>query len=245
MTLDVAMRARVKMGNEKVTICVCSYGDNFYLARRCVESILANFDKSLYKLKVGCNNCSKETISYLKSTNIDKIFISDKNLHKTGIQKYLFEDIDTDYIFWFDDDSYVLKNCLESLIEIADKSADNEAIFGTMARCSGLAKIEQEMGIDNWIKKQNWYRNKPYPSREFRYEEEMTGFYFILGGNYFSKTRIIRELNWPNDPTGMLFKQFGEDIILCEALHQNSYKCVSLGRNYGVAVGAYQSRLKR
>jgi GT2 family glycosyltransferase len=233
------------MTDKRITICVCSYGDNFHITNRCIGSILANFDRKLYKLKVGCNNCSDKTINYLRNVNIDKIIISEKNLYKPGIMACLFDDIDTDYIFWFDDDSYVLNNCLEWLIDFADKSADNEAIFGTIAKYHNLVEIEREIGVENWIKQQTWYRNKPHPSREFKYEENMDGFYFIRGGNYLLKTKVAKELNWPNDPTGMLFKQYGEDIILCEALHQNSYKCVNLGINYGIAVDDYKSRLRQ
>lgn len=235
---------------KKVTICVCTYGDNFFILNRCISSIFAKFDRNLYDIRVGCNSCCSETINYLKNVNIDKLLISENNLYKNGMMKYLFEDINTDYIFWFDDDSHVLINCLENILKVADNSQKNEAIFGTLASFPSLIEIEMEMGLDNWIKKQLWYKNRPYPSTQFEYCKSMDGFYFVIGGNYLIKTNVVKEISWPSDPTGLLFNKSpkrqnpaaGEDIILGEALHQNLYKCVNLGPNYGIAVNDYKSR---
>lgn len=229
---------------KKVTICVCTYGDNLQLLSRCISSILANFDKNFYELRVGCNSCSSKVVNFLKNINVDKLIISEKNVFKNGIMKYLYEDLKTKYVFWFDDDSYVKENCLESIIEIADNSKENEAIFGTLGMCKRLYEIETIIGLDNWIKKQLWYKNKTYPNSEFDYSSKNDGFYFILGGNYFIKTEVLKKINWPSDPTGFLFSypRNGEDIILGEAIHQNGYKCVNLGSYYGVIVNDAPTR---
>lgn len=229
---------------KKVTICVCTYGDNLLLLSRCVSSILANFNKNLYELRVGCNACPDRIINFLKNINVDKLLISEKNLYKNGMMKHLYEDLNSDYVFWFDDDSHVKENCLENLIKIAENSRGDEAVFGTLGMCTTLYEIEKEMGVNNWIKKQLWYKNKPWPNSEFDYSKKKDGFYFILGGNYFVKTKVLKEIYWPSDPTGFLFNyaRNGEDIIMGEAIHQNGYKCFNLGADYGISVNDSKTR---
>lgn len=229
---------------KKVTVCVCTYGDNLPLISRCLSSILANFDKDLYELRVGCNSCPDKIINFLKNINIDKLIISEKNLYKNGMMMHLYRDLVSDYVFWFDDDSHVKENCLDNIIKIAGSSDSKYAVFGTLGMCTTLYEIEKEIGVNNWIKKQKWYRNKPWPNNEFNYSKNKEGFYFILGGNYFAKTKVLKEINWPSDPTGLLFNhaKCGEDIILGEAIHQNGYKCFNLGVDYGICVNDSKTR---
>jgi len=229
---------------KKVTICVCTYGDNLHLISRCISTILGNFNRNLYELRVGCNDCPSRVINFLNNVNIDKLIISKNNLYKNGMMKHLYTDISSEYVFWFDDDSHVKRNCLDSIISIADNSKEDEAIFGTIGMFPTLYEIEKEIGLDNWIKQQIWYKNKSYPNFENDYSKKKDGFYFVLGGNYFIKTKVLKKINWPSDPTNFLFKysRNGEDIILGEAIHQNGYKCVNLGVDYGVVVNDSPTR---
>src|SRR5690242_14825930 len=94
-----------------VTICVLTYGNYPELAKRCINSIVSNCDKSQYRLVVGANAIDHHTRDYLNTLlsegSIDNLYQSEININKCPMMRQMFYDIDTEFIWWFDDDSHI------------------------------------------------------------------------------------------------------------------------------------------
>ena len=109
----------------KVTICVLTYGNYPGLARQAIDSIRRYCPRAGYRLLVGANVVCAETLDYLQrlsqNGDIDQLIISDVNLNKNPMMRRMFEQIDTEFIWWFDDDSYIFKDgTFSAWLEIAD-----------------------------------------------------------------------------------------------------------------------------
>ena len=99
------------MKTPEVTICVLTYGDYTSLVRRTIESIRAHCPRSAYRLIVGANAVSDESAAYLDRLRaagaIDELIHSATNLNKCPMMRRMFQCVNTEFIWWFDDDSYV------------------------------------------------------------------------------------------------------------------------------------------
>src|SRR6478736_1121217 len=97
----------------KVTICVLTYGNFPELARESIRSIQLHCPRSEYRLVIGANAIGSETRNYLDDLQhkgqIDRLVISDVNINKCPMMRRMFEEIDTEFIWWFDDDSHILE----------------------------------------------------------------------------------------------------------------------------------------
>ena|SRR2546425_732438 len=102
-----------KMGTmlPKITICVLTYGDYPRLAERVLESIRCRCPRSEYRLVVGANSVGVETLRYIQSLEtkgaIERLIVSPVNLYKCPMMRRMFAGIESEFIWWFDDDSYV------------------------------------------------------------------------------------------------------------------------------------------
>src|SRR6185295_10266689 len=94
-----------------VTIGVLTYGDYPELAKRTIESIRFHCARSAYRLVVGANAVCAETRGYLERLRdegaIDRLILSDENLNKCPMMRRMLESVDTEFFWWFDDDSYL------------------------------------------------------------------------------------------------------------------------------------------
>jgi hypothetical protein len=205
-------------GHQRVplTVCVLTYGNYCDLARRCIDSILANTDRALYRLVVGANAVAQETDHYLLSLQtsgaIDRVHRSRRNLNKNPMMRRMFRRIDTPYVCLFDDDSYVLeKRALQRLLE----------------------RVE-------FIRTAKWYRGLTPPGRapggkgEFNFEGRGTGdprWEFILGGFWLMRTWAIRAMDWPD----RRLVNLGEDVLLGEAVRQQGWS-IENAPKLGIAI---------
>src|SRR5687768_5732632 len=94
-----------------VTICVLLYGDHPALARQSLKSIREHCPREQYRLTVGTNAISRETQEYLQNLSfagaIDRWIDSPTNINKCPMMRRMFATVDTDFIWWFDDDSFI------------------------------------------------------------------------------------------------------------------------------------------
>src|SRR5688500_7988552 len=104
-------QTRLHMSEPLVTICVLTYGPYCGLAQRCINSIVAMCSRQQYRLVVGANAVAENTRQYLNGMKergcIDELIISETNLNKCPMMKKMFEKVKTEFIWWFDDDSYI------------------------------------------------------------------------------------------------------------------------------------------
>ncbi len=235
-----------------VSICVLTYGDFPRLARRCINSIVRHCERPLYRLIVGANAVSAETMKYLHDLRqreaIDELILSPENLNKNPMMRLMFERVRSEFIWWFDDDSFVVSDsALKDRLEIARASEPDVMMWGQVLFCDGPGFTD----IDpvEFVRTAPWYRGltPPFPAPggkgELDYEGKGGGdshWDFVAGGEWCVRAEAIRALDWPDRRLAIL----GDDVFLGEALRQQGWRICDLGV-HGVAINAANRRWNR
>ena len=222
-----------------VSICVLTYGDHLRLARQAIESIQRHCCRAQYRLVVGGNAVSQDTENYLQSLcaagEIDHLLLSPVNLNKNPMMRRMFEKVDTEFIWWFDDDSYVTESeALSRWLGPAQASPDTVVQWGQMGWCDKVAAFTEMDNVLEFVRSAPWYRGLPPPSwrpggkGEMDFEGRGTGdgrWIFILGGCWLIRTAAVRVMDWP-DPR---LVKMGEDVLLGEAIRQQGWSVADIG----------------
>ncbi|MCI0746452.1 MAG: hypothetical protein L0Y58_13700 [Verrucomicrobia subdivision 3 bacterium] len=226
--------------NLKITICVLTYGDFLWLAHRAIECIRRHCPRSAYSLVVGANAVGTKTRAYLESLHtageIDHFIDSPVNLNKCPMMRQMFERVETELIWWFDDDSYVAeRGVLQQWRNVAKSVSDSTAMWGQLAWCDDTRAFAPELDDPvGFVRSAGWYRGLPPPSWKpggkgvFDFEGRGTGdgrWFFILGGCWMIRTSTIRALDWPDKR----LVKMGDDVFLGEAIRQNGWDLADIG----------------
>ena len=235
-----------------VTICVLTYGNYASLAKRALESIRRHCPRSRYKLIVGANAVCEETMAYLKALRagceIDDLIVSRVNLNQCPMMRRMFAKVETKYIWWFDDDSYITEpGTLERWVDFAEKAPDSTVMWGPIAWCGSPGAFAPELeDAVGFVRAAQWYRGLPPPSwrlggkGQFNYGGLGTGdgiWLFIPGGCWLMRTSVVRALDWPDR---RLIKM-GNDVFLGEAIRQQGWALQDIGTP-GVAINTEPRR---
>jgi SAM-dependent methyltransferase len=201
--------------------------------------------KGQYKLIVGANAINEETRSYLvtmkKRKWIHELIISEKNLNKCPMMRKMFQNIDTKYIWWFDDDSYIIQpDAFDQRLKMAEEADENTVMWGHVFFFGHERDFSYSTDVVGFVKKAAWYKGLEPPSwnKGGKGEDDFEGrgigdgrWFFITGGSWFIRTSTIKILDWP-DPN--LIKR-NDDVFLCEAIRQQGWNFQDIGTS-GVAI---------
>ena len=203
------------------TICVLLYGDHRILAQRCLSSITNNIPREALNLRVGLNEIGASTrtlVDELIQNNLllpENVYDEAVNIKKYPMMRQMLWDpdnpIDTPFVIWFDDDSYV-DHKGSSWLDTVD------AALGTTDQPQMLGSIYSQHFTGNqadWIKAQPWYTGRAFSRKGGR-----DTFQFPTGGWWCISTEILRKWNWP-DPT-ILHR--GGDCALGELIRQQGIR---------------------
>jgi hypothetical protein len=230
---------------------VLAFGDHSRLARRCLESIQRNCERSLCRLIVGANEVGQKTRAYLEELQqegaIDRLYLSRRNLNKCPMMRRMFAGVDTEFIWWFDDDSYVKHpQALRWHLRLARHSPATTVMWGRAAQCLHSFQFINLEDAASFVRQAKWYGGLTPPSwapggkGEFNFEGHGTGdgrWRFITGGCWWIRTRTIRALDWPDR---RLIK-LGDDVLLGEAIRQQGWNIGDTG-GAGVAINTRPRR---
>jgi len=233
------------------TICVLVYGNYFRLATRVLNSILRHCPRPDYRLVVGANAPCLETLSFLRTLRqageIDRLVVSPRNIGKCPMMRRLFTEVETDFIWWFDDDSYILEpTAWTDWLQLARQAPMTTVIWGQQAVCDYEASFTDAEDAVRFVRTAPWYRGLPPPywrpggKGEFDFEGRGTGdgrWLFMLGGCWLIRTRAIRALDWPD----RRLIRTGDDVFLGEAIRQNGWELGNIGTP-GVAINTEPRR---
>jgi hypothetical protein len=234
-----------------VTICVLVYGDYPRLAQRCLESIFTHCERSLYRLVVGVNRGGVKTVRYLEGLHergaIDRLILSPINLHKCPMMRRMFEGISTEFIWWFDDDSYVTDpRALPERLNRARIASADVVMWGQEMFCPHSRGFWEEGDAITFVRTALWYRGLPPPfwepggKGEFNFQGCGTGdgnWIFVPGGCWWIRTRAVHELDWPDQRLVIL----GDDVFLGEAVRQQGWRIENVGQ-LGIVTSAAERR---
>jgi GT2 family glycosyltransferase len=236
----------------RVTICGLLYGDHPELARQCLESIRTHCLRSEYRLTVGANAVGPETRAYLQALRsdgvIDRWIDSPVNLNKCPMMRRMFETVETEFIWWFDDDSFITEpDTFTRWLAAAEAAPDDAAMWGQLAVCdSPTAFAPDQDDVLAFVRTSPWYRGLPPPSwrpggkGEFNFNGCGTGdgeWLFAVGGCWLIRTAAIRTLDWPD----RRIIKMGDDVFLGEALRQHGWSVMNLGSR-GVSINSRPRR---
>jgi GT2 family glycosyltransferase len=235
----------------QVTICLLTFGDFPELARRALQSIREHCSRADYHLIVGANAVNAETLALLRAGEeageIDLLMVSAENLSKCPMMRRMFAEVKTEYIWWFDDDSYITSpTALVRWLRAAKRSTASTVMWGCVACCGHPACFADMEDAVAFVRSAAWYRGLPPPSwrvgggGHFDFRGLGIGdgrWVFILGGCFMIRTAAVRALDWP-DPR--LFRT-GDDVFLGEAIRQQGWDQCNLG-SAGVALDTQPRR---
>jgi hypothetical protein len=208
------------MADRKFTVCALLYGNYPDLARRCLEPVFELCGSGRVDLRIGMNEVSEETRDYVADSapSDAEVISADPQILKYPMMRRLFYDkpVSTDYVMWFDDDSYVK----------ADNFADwLDSVEEAMASCDMLGSvytIAYTPSQKQWCAKQPWYAGKSIPDRP----------QFATGGWWCIKTQVLNTFGWPISE----LQHCGGDVALGVLLHQHGLRLRHFRE--GVAINA-------
>jgi GT2 family glycosyltransferase len=236
----------------KVSICVLTFGDYPHLARQVLESIRTNCPRPGYELIVGANAVCVETEQYLRQLEstgeIDRLVFSEGNLNKSPMMREMFRHVQTDFIWWFDDDSYIVDpGVFERWLAVAQAAPATTVMWGQSAWCNYAGAFAPNLpDAVAFVRAARWYRGLPPPSwkpggkGQFDFRGQGTGdgrWIFLIGGSWLLRTSVVRALDWPDK---RLLRN-GDDVFFGEAIRQNGWAIANLD-NIGVAINSEKRR---
>jgi GT2 family glycosyltransferase len=159
----------------------------------------------------------------------------------------MFSKISTDFIWWFDDDSYLEQpNTFDTWVKQARTASPNTVMWGQIAQCDKPEFFSEGIDVLDFVRTASWYRGMPPPSwrpggkGEFDYRGLGVGdgsWLFILGGCWLIRTAAVRALDWP-DPR---LAKMGDDVFLGEAIRQQGWTLENQ-REAGLVINAGKPR---
>ncbi len=224
----------------RATVCVLTYGDYLVYYRRCLESVLAHVPKGAVELRLGFNSApvsfhyalgrlcpedrpprraslpdGMERFEWAGPEGMPvSAWRSPANLYKEPMARWMFHDapLESEYVVWFDDDSYVEAGWWEALLLLLERRVDYVGQPWWVNYLPGQAEM---------IQAQPWYRGAPFELREGR-----PGVHFMTGGFLAVRTACLREANFPDTASrwkGRGLQQYGGDTLLGEVARQLSW----------------------
>jgi len=205
-----------------VTIAVLAYGEYPALARRCIESILRHCERDRYRLVVGANAVGAGTRSYLERLRergaIDRLLVSPDNLNKCPMMRRMFVGLDTEFLWWFDDDSFIeTSRALPDRLRLAREAPASEVLWGHVFYFGDERDFSLGTDVAGYVRRAPWYRG--------RSRDGDGRWFFPTGGCWFMRSSAIRALDWP-DP-GLLKRN--DDVLLAEAVRQQGWGFRDIG----------------
>lgn len=209
----------------KFTVCALLYGDYPRLAERLLSS-LSRVDLLDVRYRIGLNNVSERTNKLVDKFIQDRYALGNSYrvwvyhgvdpYYKYPLMRRMFNEpsIDSDYVMWFDDDSFVKDVTPHTLWLDVERKMKEFDMIG--AKYYKHTKGNQRQFIED----QPWYNGKPVRRK----------IDFITGGWWTIKTDILVRHNWPPEN----FEHNGGDMMLGELCRQHDYKMGSFQHHLGI-----------
>jgi hypothetical protein len=208
----------------KVTIFVLTYGDYGALARRCLDSIIRTVPSTRLDLRVALNEPSRDNLEGVTSGQypITKAYLNQENAMKYPVMRKMFRDpecpIETNYIIWFDDDSYAVKP--DWLFDLGRRVVAHHPQNVRMYGHNMYHPLQvQNPRARGWFTSAPWHRGKGFRNRQRREAPNGNCIWFCVGGFWALETKAMMECDIPCE---RLYHN-GGDITIGEQLWQGGY----------------------
>lgn len=210
----------------KITVCVLCYGPYTELAKKCLTGILKTIPVEKLDLRVATNQVPQATIDFLKTLPITKLYLNSENRYKYPVMREMLHDpqapIQTKYMVWFDDDTWVVKpNWINDLCaNIINFHPYNYRLFGNLLYHDLSIYSKNEISPIKWFKEARWYRDRFLRVRGGSNEAPNGSVIdFAVGWCWAMSTDMIKLADIPDVRLG----HNGGDITIGEQIHQAGF----------------------
>ena len=199
-----------------LTTAVLFYGDYPDLAKRCLASIYSSAAHDPVKLVIGLNAVGAKTRriaeQYAQRRADVRLVDSRENLFKYPMMRRMFwdPDLDTEWVCWFDDDSYVTAPWWRALQQRLNQDPGVD-VYGKPYF------IHLKESQIPWIREAGWYRGRPLENRN-----GVPISNFVTGGWWCCRVARLKAMNWP-DPR---LQNNGGDVMFGVAARQHQLRQV-------------------
>jgi hypothetical protein len=215
----------------KLTVAVLLYGDFFDLHQRCVNSILATVPADRLDLRIAGNQLGGRSERFVQNLPATKLYLDCGSRRKYPAMRQMFYDpdcpIETTWLCWFDDDSYVRSPAwLTALSDsIAQLPRDGRtAMFG---QCMFHPLRAPGKDPRTWFQQASWYRGRPFRDRRGAEAPNGDCIHFITGGFWCVSVAALKACDIPD----IRLNHNGGDICIGEQLWQNGYRLQAFNPN--------------
>lgn len=211
----------------KYTVCVLCYGPHTDLAKRCLGSILDSTPADLLDIRVACNDCPPDTLKYLNTLPLTKLYVNNRNRKKYPVMREMFWDetcpLKTNYVLWFDDDTQIVDpNWLVRLTEmIVSNHPHGNRMYGWRMHHNMQMFAKNGNRPDTWFRTGDWFQGRNFRLRG-RNNEAPNGtvIEFAVGWFWALAVETIRRGKIPD----VRLNHNGGDITIGEQVHQAGAK---------------------
>ncbi len=188
--------------------CLCYGQEHFALHKRLLESLWDNAPMPSTEIRVWLNDVSQSTRAIAQGAH--KVYDNGTaNLGKYQAMRKMFNDpehpIETPWVVWFDDDSYVTDSSWFQTTCDFIRSNPEVQYFGQQWFVHHLK------GQWDAIQNAKWFNGLPPALIKGR-----PGIHFATGGYVWLRTSLMRALDWPD----IRLNHNGGDTLLGEACRQ-------------------------
>lgn len=218
----------------KVTIVVCCYGEEHEnLHRRCLNSIVKTVPPSRMDLRIIANQVGVGSTNYFNALPYTKIYPDYKHRRKYPAMRQVFWDkeqpIDTNFVIWFDDDSYVRNEAWLSVLAqviTTQRPADRVGMYG-FKMFHPLQRPDPRKDPRAWFRNAAWHKGLDFRNANGRSAPNGNKVHFVVGGFWAISTECIRAADIPDTR----LNHNGGDITIGEQIYQAGYKMKQFNEN--------------
>lgn len=216
------------------TVFVLCYGDHTDLAKTCLSSILDTTPPDVLDIRVICHEVVPETMAYLRSLPLTKIYEHPKNRGKYVSMREAFNDpelpINTNYVLWFDDDTKVVRaDWLQSLSHMINANHPHgNRMYGTKYYHDINMFAKNGNQPKTWFESAEWWKGRHMLVRGTRQEAPNgSQIEFAVGYFWALATETIRLGDIPDKR----LNHNGGDCAIGEQVHQTGAKIATFNVN--------------
>lgn len=188
----------------RLTVLVLCYGPHPELARRCLGSLLATVPASCLDLRVTAAAVVPETLAYLKTLPLTKLYVDDANSgkYRWAMTRMLSDPecpITTPYLLWLDDDTNCINPNWASDLCRTIVGHPEAGMFGRLFIHDARSVVRNGADPLAWFRQASWWRGRPLQVKgRGTPAANGTAFPFVVGWAWGAKVKALLDAGIPD-----------------------------------------------